>query len=291
LSGGRQRTARELPLPQALLLGLLHGPSELLPISSSAHTTLVPWLLGWRYAELDPRLRKSFEVALHVGTALALFGRPPWRSSAVGGGEGGRRPRPLVLVCALAPPALAGYALGEAVERRLGTPATIAGGLLAGTVAMAIAELSCDRDGGRGRPGGRRRADALDGLALGAAQALALVPGASRSGLAGAAARSRGFGRLQADRLSWQVGLPVIGGAALLQGARLARHGVRREERRVLAVGAVGALLSTRISTRVLDAPARARLLPATIVYRAALAALVIRRMRDNTGGASETTT
>ena len=58
---------------EAVALGALHGPAELLPISSSAHTELVPWLLGWEYAELDPELRKAFEVAVHAGTAAALL--------------------------------------------------------------------------------------------------------------------------------------------------------------------------------------------------------------------------
>src|SRR5919206_580538 len=57
----------------ALALGLLHGPAELLPVSSSGHTELVPWLLDWSYAELDGELRKAFEVALHAGTAAALL--------------------------------------------------------------------------------------------------------------------------------------------------------------------------------------------------------------------------
>lgn len=64
---------QSLPLRQALALGLMHGPAELLPISSSGHTTLVPWLLGWPYPKLDPALRKSFEVALHAGTAVGLL--------------------------------------------------------------------------------------------------------------------------------------------------------------------------------------------------------------------------
>lgn len=179
----------------------------------------------------------------------------------------------------MAPPALVGYALGERIERRLGTPATIAAALLAGAIAMGAAEL-CER-------GARTvaQAGARDGLAIGAAQALALIPGVSRSGLAGAAARAGGFARLQADRLSWQVGLPVIGGAAALQGARAARRGVRPEHRRALAVGGASALVSTHLSGRLLGPRVRARLLPATIAYRVALAGLVIRRVRDNTGG------
>ena len=66
----RRRTLR---LGEALALGALHGPAELLPISSSGHTMLVPWLAGWRYPALEPELRKAFEVALHAGTAAALL--------------------------------------------------------------------------------------------------------------------------------------------------------------------------------------------------------------------------
>ncbi len=62
-----------LRIRDALALGLLHGPAELLPISSSAHVVLVPWLLDWPYAELDDDLRKAFEVALHAGTVAALL--------------------------------------------------------------------------------------------------------------------------------------------------------------------------------------------------------------------------
>ena len=61
-----------LTVGQALALGALHGPAELLPVSSSAHTTMIPWLLGWRYGELDPEMRKTLEVALHAGTGGAL---------------------------------------------------------------------------------------------------------------------------------------------------------------------------------------------------------------------------
>lgn len=325
MSAGEQPGVGKLPLGQALALGLLHGPSELLPVSSSAHTTLVPWLLGWPYHELDPRLRKSFEVALHAGTAAGLLISPPWRSMDGRHGEmrgrrgemGGRhgemrgrrgdadrlaRPRALVLACASAPPALAGYALGERIERRFGTPATIAVGLLAGAGAMVAGEL---HGGGRlrGSGGGQPRngkvprgteraageADVRDGLALGAAQALALMPGVSRSGMATAAARSRGFASVHADRLCWQAGLPVIAGATLLQSARLAQRGVRAEHRRALAAGAAAALLSTHLCGRLLSAPARMRLLPATIGYRAALAGVVIRRVRDNTRGRTAT--
>jgi undecaprenyl-diphosphatase len=291
-----------LALRQALALGLLHGPSELLPISSSAHTALVPWLLGWRYGELHPSTRKSFEVALHAGTAVGLLAHAPWRgggrghraegsharargggcakarSSTPGVGAPGVGARFAPLVCAALPPALVGYALGEHIEERLGTPVTIAGGLLAGAMAMTAAEL------GAGGARADATATASDGLALGAAQALALMPGLSRSGISFATARARGFARADADRLSWKVGLPVIAGAALLEGTRLARGGIPAELRPPFAVGGASALLSTHLSVRLLTPERRSRLLPAAIAYRVALAALVIRRVRNNTG-------
>ncbi len=122
-----------------------------------------------------------------------------------------------------------------------------------------------------------------DGLALGLAQSLALIPGVSRSGATLAAARARGFSREDSDRLSWTVGLPVIAGAALLKGARLAREGTPRGLALPLTAGAAGAFVSTLLSTRVLGPERRAALLPASLAYRGALATLVVRRMRDNT--------
>jgi undecaprenyl-diphosphatase len=262
--------AQGLPLHHALALGLLQGPTELLPVSSSAHTTLVPWLAGWAYGELDPRLRKSFEVALHAGTAAALLVRPA---------DAGFSQQASLLIPALIPPAIAGYALGTQIERRLGTPATIAIGLLAGSIAMAGGELRAD--GARPiRP--IESASARDGLALGVAQALALIPGVSRSGATLAVSRVRGFSRRDADRLSWQVGLPVIAGAAALKGTRLTREGIPGAMRLSLAVGASSAFLSTLAGARALTLRRRTALLPACAVYRATLALLVFRRLRNN---------
>ena len=170
----------------------MHGPAELAPVSSSAHTTLVAWRRGWRLDELDPAARKRFELALHAGAAAAqLLGRR----------ERDTVPRRVVAL-ACAPPALAGALLRGPIERRLGTPATIAVALAAGGAAMALAE--------RAR-GGRARGDAglADGLALGGAQALALIPGVSRSGAARTVARMRGFDPREAQALSDSVGLPI----------------------------------------------------------------------------------
>src|SRR3954454_23183157 len=104
-------------LAETTALGLLQGPAELLPISSSAYVGLVPWLLGWRHARLPGDARKEVEVALHAGTALAL----------IAGGEG--RARHWLGLVALGPPALAAVTLERAIEERLG--GSLLGGLRA----------------------------------------------------------------------------------------------------------------------------------------------------------------
>jgi undecaprenyl-diphosphatase len=259
---------------RALALGLLHGPTELLPVSSAGHTTLVPLLAGWPYPPLEGNSRKAFEVALHAGTAVALLARPPQ-----GIGLGRERPgaRELAFTAGAAlPPALAGYALGETIERRLGTPASIAAGLLGGSAAILYTELKArrreSRPAGRGSPRAAGDAGVRDGVLVGLAQALALVPGVSRSGAAYAAARLRGFGKIDADRLSWRAGLPVIGGATLLQTLRLWRRGAPAGTSSLLATGAAGAFASTLLAGRILGPQQRtAAMLPACL-YRVVLA-------------------
>ncbi len=279
-----------LSLRHAVALGLAHGPSELLPVSSSGHTILIPWLLRWPYGELDAELRKSFEVTLHAGTAAALMVAfacevvepRPQRSR----GEPSRGPIAAsllgldwrlarLILLSLLPAVLVGYTLEEPIQRRLDDPRAIAGGLLAGAAAMGLADA---RD-----PAGSRRlkeAGPVDGLLLGVAQALALIPGVSRSGATLATARARGFGRAQAQILSWQAGLPVILGASALKGWRLLRNGAAAGAGPALAAGGAAAFLSTCVSIRV----ARRRrasecsLLPYCL-YRCALAAIVSRRL------------
>jgi undecaprenyl-diphosphatase len=296
------RAERALSLRHAVALGLAQGPTELLPVSSSAHTILIPFLAGWPYAELDPELRKSFEVALHAGAALALA--LDMRGELVEETLHLDRRHAVVVALSLAPPAVVGYALERFIERRLGGPRSIAVGLLAGGIAMAIADSRPGRwkgpsPGSRGRnrrPVGRparstrHRADACprDGLALGVAQAAALIPGVSRNGATLTVARMRGFARRDAQALSWHAALPVILGASALKGHGLARRGVRQGAVGALMAGGGTAFLSTLTSARLLR-QTRQRdhsLLPYAL-YRCLLAALVVRRLRDahNTEG------
>ena len=100
-----------LPLEQALLLGALHGPAELLPISSSGHLTAIPWLLGWKTRWFEPELRKSFEVALHGGAAAGwLLARRGGGREALRGLRRSSRHRPGFIALAVGLPACAGLA-------------------------------------------------------------------------------------------------------------------------------------------------------------------------------------
>src|SRR3954453_1989440 len=118
------------PELEAAGLGLSQGAAELLPVSSSAHVAVVPWLLGWEVAAWPPDRRKELEVALHCGAGLALA-PALWRG----------RPDLRTLALSLAPPVIAGYLLEGPIEARLGGPAGLSSGLTLGAIALVV----CDR--------------------------------------------------------------------------------------------------------------------------------------------------
>jgi undecaprenyl-diphosphatase len=276
-ASGRADAGR-LSVWQAVALGTLHGPAELLPISSSGHVAVVPWLAGWDYGRLDDELRKSFEVALHAGTAAALLIslRVEVTETARDLVPGRTRSlrRLMMVALSFAPPALVGYALERPIEQHLGTPGTVAGGLFAGAVAMAAADRA---------PQTRthEEAGAADALLLGVAQACALIPGVSRNGATLAAARMRRFTRASANRLSRHAALPVIAGATALKGLRLRRRGLPAGVALPLAAGAGAAFVSTLGSTRLIQTLERDRSLLPYAMYRVALAAAIVWRLRS----------
>jgi undecaprenyl-diphosphatase len=262
----------ELALSQAVVLGALQGPTELLPVSSSGHLVLVPRVLGWQYAELDAELRKSFEVALHAGTATALL-------------IGLRRevaeylrdfgPHNFVtLTLSFAPAAIVARRFERSIERSLSEPRTVALALLAGSLAMAAAD---------GRPQDRDRNDTgpLDAIAIGVAQACALVPGVSRNGATLTAARLLRFRRRDANVISRQIALPVIVGAVALKGARLlGRRDLPAGVAGGMASGAGAAFASTLLSLRLITMLERSRSLRPYAAYRALLALGVLAILR-----------
>jgi undecaprenyl-diphosphatase len=307
-----------LSLPHAVALGLAHGPTELLPISSSAHTILIPFLAGWPYAELDPELRKSFEVALHAGTAAALLadlraleshpglravlGRLAARRAAPSDSDPTARGLPtqvtgenafpaaapsdfparqaLLVALSFVPPAVVGFIFEQPLQRRLSGLPTIVAGLLLGGVAMALADARS--------PEGTRtlaQASAGDGLLLGLAQACALVPGVSRSGAVLTAARARGFSRGDANTLARRTGLPVILGAGALKTGRLLQRGLADgtpiSGGRALLLGGGASFFSTLAASRLLRRGRGTQPAPALLpysLYRVLLASLVVLR-------------
>ena len=263
------------PELEAAALGLIQGATELLPVSSSAHVAMVPWLLGWEVSSWPPERRKELEVALHFGAAVAMAPELWW---------GALDARTLVL--SAAPPALAGFALERAVERHLGGPVAIAGGLLTGAIALAVADRRSPTrpDSMPRRARGAFRAavppadiPARDGLALGLAQAAALAPGVSRTGATLAAARALGYSREDASALSFGVAGPVLGGATVLKALRLPPT-----HRRVAAVAAASSFAATTLALRTFGV-ARHRALWPYAAERTALAGgiLAVRYFRS----------
>lgn len=206
-----------MPIVHAIVLGIVQGLSEFLPISSSGHLQLVPWLFGWHDFVGREQLEQTFDVALHLGTlvgAVAYFRRDLVRYTVAGF----TKPRSTdghlawLLLLSAVPAGVTG-ALLEDTFAELAEAEWVIGALLIG---FGLVLLWADRLGGhRAREDFTRR----DALITGAAQALALSPGVSRSGVTITAARWLGFDRDDAARLSFLMSLPIIAGAILYKGA------------------------------------------------------------------------
>lgn len=209
---------------QALVLGLVQGLAEFLPISSSAHLALTPWVMGWQ----DPGL--AFDVALHLGTLLALawYFRRDWIALTRAGVtvlvrrkvETLEERRAMFIVMATIPAGLAGLALEDAAEGGLRTPALVASVLmLMGALLWAV-----DRWGRKDRT--LASMTWRQAMAIGLAQACALVPGVSRSGSTITAARALGFDRASAATFSFLLSFPITVAAVAAKAPDALREGV-----------------------------------------------------------------
>ena len=205
---------------EALLLGIVQGLTEFLPISSSGHLILVPWLQDYTFLRENESFNKTFDVALHIGTAAAVityfrrelarmfvgFFRSLNRRSI----EGLDERMAWVVVIGTIPAAIVG-ALGESfIDDNLGEPWMIGIQLIVFGLVLAWADRLPQR---RDLDGVRLR----DGLYIGLAQAVALAPGTSRSGITISAARYLGFDRESAARVSFLLLVPVTIGAGLVK--------------------------------------------------------------------------
>jgi undecaprenyl-diphosphatase len=218
----------------------------------------VPSLLGWRYAELPPADRKSFEVALHAASLPAL----------VAVARATPRLEPLPALLALAPPALAGLAGERLVEERLGGARTVAVAQVVAGLLLFVADV---------RRGTRRRPGNADFVVAGLAQAAALVPGVSRAGAAITAARLRGLERRAAVELSFGTALPVTAAAAGLKAVRAAGRPTA-VPLASLAAGVLAAGLSSAACVPLARRLPRGRPLAPVAAYRVGFGALVLAR-------------
>jgi undecaprenyl-diphosphatase len=240
-------------------------------VSSSGHLALVPGLLGWDYEGIDAELRKSFEVALHAGTAAALAIALRDEVAGVLRSLDARRIAGVALT--FAPAALVAGLLERTIEVRLGSARSVALAQVAAGAALALADLSPAE-----RP--HSAAGAVDHLLIGCGQACALVPGVSRNGATLTAARLLRFERQAASVLSRHAALPVIAGATGLKGMRLARRGLVPELRAPFVAGAAAAFASTLASRRLIGLMDRARSYTPFAAYRLALGAAALGRLR-----------
>jgi undecaprenyl-diphosphatase len=242
-------------------------------VSSSGHLALVPGLLGWDdVRELDPELRKSFEVALHAGTAAALAIALRGEVAEVLRTLDVRRL--LGIAQTLAPAAVAALLFEREIEERLGSPRSVAIAQLAAGVGLALADLAPEERS-------IEEAGPLEHLLIGCGQAAALVPGVSRNGATLTVARLLRFERSAASVLSRHAALPVIAGATGLKGLRLARRGLPRELRATFAAGATAAFVSTMASRRLIGVMDRARSYAPFAAYRVLLGAAALVALRD----------
>jgi undecaprenyl-diphosphatase len=264
---------------QALVMGIVQGLTEFLPVSSSGHLILVPWLFGWT----DPFINSlAFSVMLHVGTlgALLIYFASDWLRLIPAGlaairdrsfrGDPDRKLAWLLLAATL-PAAIAGYFLNDIFEEAVRAPGVVALTLIVGGVILWLA----DRLGATTK----RIGDVTFPLAfgLGVAQAIALVPGISRSGISISAARFAGLDRASATRFSFLMATPVTAGAALFEFRKLVagESGVDVSIAPLL-VGLVAAFLSGLVAIRVLLTYVRTHSFDVFVVYRFVLAGGVL---------------
>ena len=269
---------------QAALIGILQGLTEFIPVSSSAHLELAPWMAGWPTNGLLGSL--SFDVFLHLGTLLALlgyFGRDWLRLLAAAlaslrerriGNDPNRR-LAWLLIAATIPAALIGFVGEDLINEVLhadndGVRLAIAGFVVLGAVALWLA----DRLGSR-----RREIDGLDApsaLAIGLSQALAFLPGISRSGATISAGLALGLTRESAARFSFLLATPITLGAGLYGSRHLLEASHSGTEWLAIGIGFVAAAASGMLAIGFLLSWLRHRSVTVFSVYRLLFAGLIV---------------
>lgn len=266
-------------LVQALIMGIVQGLTEFLPVSSSGHLIVVPFLFGWR----DPFITSiAFSVMLHAGTlaALLIYFRADWLRLVPAGLAAARdrsfradpdRRLAWLLVAATIPAAIAGFLFNDVVEAVFREVGIVAITLVIGGVILWLA----DRWGARTK--GIGDVTFPIAIGLGVAQAVALIPGISRSGISISAARLAGLDREAAARFSFLMATPITAGAAVFEVRKLVSGEAGVEVSIApLIVGMVAAFVSGMLAIGILLRYLRSRSLSVFVVYRVVLAAVVL---------------
>jgi undecaprenyl-diphosphatase len=262
---------------QALVLGLVQGLTEFLPVSSSGHLILVPWFFGWKDPFIDSL---TFSVMLHMGTLLALLvyfwhdwltlipaGLASIRDRSLAGDPD--RKMAWLIVVATIPAVLVGPILNDTIENAVREPAPVAVMLCVGAAILWLAE----RWGSKLRE--MNSLTFVGALGIGVAQVLALVPGISRSGVSIAAGLFQGLNREAAARFSFLMATPVVAGAGLFEALKLVKGSSVKPELHLIVIGFVAAAISGLLAIRFMLAFLRRQSVNSFVVYRVLLAAAV----------------
>lgn len=271
----------------ALLLGLVQGATEFLPISSSAHLYAIPYLFGIS----NPLLSSlAFAAVIHLGTLAAvvvalrhdvmrLIRIALWAIASGGRHRGEPADERLILAIVIGtiPAVLVGVAAGDLLESAVRTPLVVAGAVTAGALLLWFAERVSSRE----RP--LRSVGVIDGLMVGLAQALALIPGISRSGATISGGLLLGFRREAAARLGFLLGIPAIAGAGAIQLRRLLESSEDlAASAPLLVIGIVSAfisgLLAIKLLFRILDGGSTRIFVAYRFAFAAVLVASVVLR-------------
>jgi undecaprenyl-diphosphatase len=250
---------------QAIVLGVVQGLTEFLPVSSSAHLILIPWLFKWRE---DPGL--AFDVMLHLGTLLALlvFYWREWLEMVMSIANGNRVQRRLLLLLIVAsvPGAIIGVLLEKQAETIFRSPVLVA--ITLATLGLLL--WAADAFGSKKRKIGE--ITFLDALLIGLSQAFAIIPGVSRSGATITTARFLGIERADAANFSFLMATPIIAGAGLLEVRKFFHSGLTPQLGWGFAASAVFGLLAIVWLLRFV----RTHSYRSFAIYRIALAVLVV---------------
>jgi undecaprenyl-diphosphatase len=265
---------------QAIVLGIVQGLTEFAPVSSSGHLILVPWLFHWTFFLRNPDLNKTFDVALHMGTFvgaviyfwrdIARYLRAWFRSIRARAVSTVDQRLAWYLVLATIPGALAGAVGEDVIEKHLGQPWLIAVMLAVFAIVLLVVDrvARSDRDLSDLRfPGA---------MFIGVAQAVALQPGVSRSGVTITAARGIGLDRPSAARFSFLLSIPIIFGAGVFKGAKHLRHGLPPGTAGPFLWGVLASAITGYLVIWGLLAYLRRHDFTPFVIYRLAMAGLVL---------------